>query len=89
VFDPARHLIVSNALCTTNCPTVMAQVLDDAFGIERGFMSTTHTYTGDQSLVDSLHKDPDGRERQRSISFRQPRVRLGQPAKCCRQWLVN
>ena len=57
-FDPGSHLVVSNASCTTNCLAPMAKVLDDAFGIERGFMTTVHAYTGDQRLVDSLHKDP-------------------------------
>lgn len=56
-FDPARHVVVSNASCTTNCLAVLAKVLDDAFGIEEGMMSTVHGYTGDQRLVDSLHKD--------------------------------
>lgn len=57
-FDPDRHFVVSNASCTTNCLAVMAKVLDDAFGIEEGLMSTVHGYTGDQRLVDTLHKDP-------------------------------
>ena len=57
-FDPARDFVVSNASCTTNCLAVMAKVLDDAFGLERGFMSTVHAYTDDQHLVDALHKDP-------------------------------
>ncbi len=57
-FDPGAHLVVSNASCTTNCLAPMAKVLDDALGIERGFMTTVHAYTGDQRLVDSLHKDP-------------------------------
>jgi glyceraldehyde 3-phosphate dehydrogenase len=56
-FDPARHVVVSNASCTTNCLAPMAKVLDDAFGIEQGFMTTVHAYTGDQRLVDSVHKD--------------------------------
>jgi glyceraldehyde 3-phosphate dehydrogenase len=56
-FDPARHVVVSNASCTTNCLAPMAKVLDDAFGIEQGFMTTVHAYTGDQRLVDSIHKD--------------------------------
>jgi glyceraldehyde 3-phosphate dehydrogenase len=58
LFDPGKHLVVSNASCTTNCLAVLANVLDDAFGIEEGLMSTVHAYTGDQQLVDSLHKDP-------------------------------
>jgi glyceraldehyde 3-phosphate dehydrogenase len=57
-FDPARHIVVSNASCTTNCLAVLAKVLDDTFGIEEGFMTTVHAYTGDQQLVDGLHKDP-------------------------------
>jgi glyceraldehyde 3-phosphate dehydrogenase len=57
-FDPGRHFVVSNASCTTNCLAVMAKVLDDAFGIDEGLMTTIHGYTGDQQLVDGLHKDP-------------------------------
>jgi len=57
-FDPARDFVVSNASCTTNCLAVLAKVLDDAFGIVDGFMTTVHAYTGDQRLVDALHKDP-------------------------------
>jgi glyceraldehyde 3-phosphate dehydrogenase len=57
-FDPAHDFVVSNASCTTNCLAVLAKVLDDAFGIVDGFMTTVHAYTGDQRLVDALHKDP-------------------------------
>jgi glyceraldehyde 3-phosphate dehydrogenase len=57
-FDPKRDFVVSNASCTTNCLAVLAKVLDDAFGLEEGFMTTVHAYTGDQHLVDALHKDP-------------------------------
>ena len=57
-FDPSRHVVVSNASCTTNCLAVLAKVLEDAFGIEDGLMTTVHAYTGDQRLVDSVHKDP-------------------------------
>jgi glyceraldehyde 3-phosphate dehydrogenase len=52
-----NHGIVSNASCTTNCLAPVAKVLHDAIGIERGFMTTIHAYTGDQSTVDTLHKD--------------------------------
>ena len=56
-FDPAAHLVVSNASCTTNCFVPMIKVLDDAFGIEKGLMTTVHSYTGDQNLVDGPHSD--------------------------------
>jgi len=52
-----NHGIVSNASCTTNCLAPVAKVLNDAIGIERGYMTTIHAYTGDQNTVDSLHKD--------------------------------
>ena len=53
----AEHDIVSNASCTTNCAAPMVKVLDDAFGVEAGLLSTVHAYTGDQRLVDAPHKD--------------------------------
>ena len=56
-FDPAVHKVVSNASCTTNCFVPMVKVLDDAFGVEQGLMTTIHAYTGDQQLVDGPHKD--------------------------------
>jgi glyceraldehyde 3-phosphate dehydrogenase len=52
VFDPGAHLVLSNASCTTNCLAPLAKVLNDAFGIERGLMTTVHAYTSDQSLQD-------------------------------------
>ena len=56
-FDKSRHKVVSNASCTTNCFVPMVKVLDDAFGIENGLMTTIHAYTGDQQLVDGPHSD--------------------------------
>src|SRR5260370_5357172 len=56
-FDPAKHTVVSNASCTTNCFVPMVKVLDDAFGVERGLMTTVHAYTNDQNLLDLVHKD--------------------------------
>jgi glyceraldehyde 3-phosphate dehydrogenase len=56
-FDAATHKVVSNASCTTNCFVPMIKVLDDAFGIEKGLMTTVHAYTGDQNLVDGPHSD--------------------------------
>jgi glyceraldehyde 3-phosphate dehydrogenase len=57
VYDPAKHRIISNASCTTNCLATTAKVLDDAFGIKRGFASTVHSYTNDQKIHDFPHKD--------------------------------
>ena len=56
-YDPLRHDVISNASCTTNCVAPMVKVLHDAFGVERGFMTTIHAYTGDQMLLDGPHKD--------------------------------
>jgi glyceraldehyde 3-phosphate dehydrogenase len=56
-YDPEHDEIISNASCTTNCVAPMAKVLQDEFGIERGFMTTIHAYTGDQRLLDAPHKD--------------------------------
>jgi glyceraldehyde 3-phosphate dehydrogenase len=53
----AKHTVVSIASCTTNCLAPVAAVLDKAFGIERGFMTTIHAYTSDQRLQDAPHKD--------------------------------
>jgi glyceraldehyde 3-phosphate dehydrogenase len=56
-FDPSKHRIISNASCTTNCLAPVAKVLLDAFGIERGLMTTIHAYTNDQRILDLPHKD--------------------------------
>lgn len=56
-YDKANHHIISNASCTTNCLAPMAKVLLDNFGIKRGFMTTIHSYTSDQRLLDAPHKD--------------------------------
>jgi glyceraldehyde 3-phosphate dehydrogenase len=57
LYDPATHHVISNASCTTNCVAPMAKVLDDAFGVEHGFMTTIHAYTNDQQILDLPHKD--------------------------------
>jgi len=57
LFDPATDVVVSNASCTTNCFVPMVKVLDDAFGIDVGLMTTVHAYTNDQNLLDLPHKD--------------------------------
>ncbi len=56
-YDPARHNIISNASCTTNCVAPMAKVLNDSFGIRKGLMTTIHAYTNDQVILDFPHKD--------------------------------
>ncbi|WP_026875719.1 type I glyceraldehyde-3-phosphate dehydrogenase [Jiangella gansuensis] len=56
-YDPAAHSVISNASCTTNCLAPLAKVINDAFGIERGLMTTVHAYTADQNLQDGPHKD--------------------------------
>ena len=56
-YDPAKHNIISNASCTTNCVAPIAKVLNDAFGINKGFMTTIHSYTNDQKILDVFHKD--------------------------------
>ena len=57
MYDPAKHNIISNASCTTNCLAPTAKVLNDNFGIERGLMNTIHSYTNDQRILDQVHKD--------------------------------
>jgi glyceraldehyde 3-phosphate dehydrogenase len=57
-YDPARHHVISNASCTTNCLAPAAKVVHDLLGIERGLMNTIHSYTNDQRILDVAHKDP-------------------------------
>ncbi|MEV7792350.1 type I glyceraldehyde-3-phosphate dehydrogenase [Streptomyces sp. NPDC087512] len=57
VYDPAKHNVISNASCTTNCVAPMAKILDENFGIVRGLMTTVHAYTNDQRILDFPHKD--------------------------------
>ena len=56
-YDPAKHHIISNASCTTNCLAPLAKVLHETFGIKKGWMTTIHSYTNDQQLLDLPHKD--------------------------------
>lgn len=56
-YDPAKHNIISNASCTTNCLAPIAKVLNDSFGIKKGFMTTVHSYTNDQKILDLPHSD--------------------------------
>jgi glyceraldehyde 3-phosphate dehydrogenase len=56
-YDPAKHTVISNASCTTNCLAPVAKVLDESFGILKGTMMTVHSYTNDQKILDLPHKD--------------------------------
>ena len=56
-YDPKKHRMISNASCTTNCLAPVVKVLHETFGIERGFMTTVHSYTNDQRILDLMHKD--------------------------------
>ena len=56
-YDPAKHHVISNASCTTNCLAPVVKVLHDVFGVEKGFMTTIHSYTNDQKILDAPHKD--------------------------------
>ncbi|MBO8168434.1 MAG: type I glyceraldehyde-3-phosphate dehydrogenase [Thermoanaerobacteraceae bacterium] len=56
-YDPVQHKIISNASCTTNCLAPVAKVLNDRFGLKRGLMTTVHSYTNDQRILDQAHKD--------------------------------
>jgi glyceraldehyde 3-phosphate dehydrogenase len=56
-YDPVRHQIVSAASCTTNCVAPLVKVLHEAFGLERGYLTTVHAYTNDQNILDAPHKD--------------------------------
>jgi len=57
IYDPEKHKIVSNASCTTNCLAPMAKILNDKFGVAHGFMTTIHSYTNDQRILDFPHED--------------------------------
>ena len=56
-YDPAKHTVISNASCTTNCIAPVVKVMHDAFGVEKGFMTTIHAYTNDQVILDTVHSD--------------------------------
>ena len=67
-YDPSKHHIISNASCTTNCLAPTAKVLLDSFGIEKGLMTTVHSYTNDQRILDLIHEDL-GRARAAALSM--------------------
>ncbi len=83
-YDPEQHHVISNASCTTNCLAPVVKVLMDGFGVERGVMTTCHSYTGDQRLLDAPHSDLR-RARSAALSIiptstgRRPRDRRGDP----------
>jgi hypothetical protein len=79
-YDPAKHTIISNASCTTNCLAPLAKVLHERFTITKGWMTTVHSYTNDQQLLDLPHKDL----RRACRSFRPRPARRWRSARCCR-----
>ena len=76
-FRISQHKVISNASCTTNCFVPMVKVLDDAFGVEQGLMTTVHSYTGDQNLVDGPTATCAALGRRRSTSCPRPPARRG------------
>jgi len=69
VFDPAKHKVISNASCTTNCLAPVAKVLQDSFGIVKGLMTTVHAYTNDQMVLDIVHKSDLRRARAAALNI--------------------
>ena len=69
IFDPARHRVVSNASCTTNCLAPVAMVLNDSFGIVKGLMTTVHAYTNDQMILDIMHRSDMRRARAAALNI--------------------
>jgi glyceraldehyde 3-phosphate dehydrogenase len=85
-FDPERHRVVSNASCTTNCIVPMVKVLESAFGLERGLMTTVHASTNDQNLLDLAHRDLR-RARAAGVNIvPTSTARPGPPAWCSPTW---
>jgi len=69
VFDPAKHKVISNASCTTNCLAPVAKVLHDSFGIVKGLMTTVHAYTNDQMVLDIVHRGDLRRARAAALNI--------------------
>ncbi len=84
IYDPAKHHIISNASCTTNCLAPVAKVLHETFGIRKGWMTTVHSYTNDQNLLDLPHKDLRRARAAACRSSRRRRARRRRWAWCCR-----
>ena len=82
-YDPAKHHIISNASCTTNCLAPVAKVLNDSFGIVKGSMTTIHAYTNDQMVLDVPHKDLRRARAAASTSSPPPPARPRPSAWCC------
>ena len=68
-YDPSKHHVVSNASCTTNCLAPAAKIVNDAFGIEYGLMTTIHSYTNDQVILDQGHKKEMRRSRAAALNI--------------------
>lgn len=83
-FDAERHVIISNASCTTNCLAPVVKVLDEEFGIESGLMTTVHAYTNDQKILITRTKICAGRGLAVNPSFQQQQERQRRFRLCCR-----
>jgi glyceraldehyde 3-phosphate dehydrogenase len=81
-YDPAKHQIISNASCTTNCLAPVAKILHEKFNIKKGWMTTVHAYTNDQQLLDLPHKDLR-RARAAALSIIPTTTGAARSAKCC------
>lgn len=88
-YDPAKHTVISNASCTTNCLAPFAKVLNDKFGIVKGMMTTVHSYTNDQRTLDLAHKDAVGPAPQRKTSSRRRPAPPKPSRSCCRNSKAN
>src|SRR6476659_9806116 len=85
-YESLRHDVISNASCTTNCAAPMAQVLDSCFGIESGLLTTVHSYTADQNLLDGPQRISAAPVRPRSTSFRPAPAPRRPSASCSPSW---
>ena len=84
-YQPGHHDVVSNASCTTNCVAPMVKVLHEAFGVQHGFMSTVHAYTGDQNLLDAPHKD-ERRARSAAVNIIPTTTGAAKAGRSCPSW---
>ena len=88
-YDPGSHHVISNASCTTNCIATMTRVLHDAFEVKRGLMTTVHSYTNDQKILDQVHSDLRRARAAAANIIPTTRVPRRRSASCCRSSTVR